>query len=137
MVRWPIERKGKWSHMREKKERRPRGEKSKTNFFANGSELKRAIVEKKHVILLVYKESFLNLEEPNPPLPNLAISLLQEFEDIFPEDMTSGLPLIQGIENQINFVPGAVIPNRPAYRNNLEKTNELQKQVEELMSKGM
>ena len=33
-------------------------------------------------------------------------------------------------------MPGVTIPNRPAYRNNLEETNELQRQVEDLISKG-
>uniref|UniRef100_A0A2N9EPN8 CCHC-type domain-containing protein n=1 Tax=Fagus sylvatica TaxID=28930 RepID=A0A2N9EPN8_FAGSY len=41
----------------------------------------------------------------------------------------SGLPPIigQGIEHQIDFVPGATIPNRPAYRSNPEETKELQR----------
>lgn len=88
------------------------------------------------MILFVYKESLLNFEETNPPLPSLAKSLLQEFDDVFLEDAPSGLPPILGIEYQIDFIPGAVIPNRPAYLNNPEETKELQKQVEELMSKG-
>uniref|UniRef100_A0A2N9HSD9 CCHC-type domain-containing protein n=1 Tax=Fagus sylvatica TaxID=28930 RepID=A0A2N9HSD9_FAGSY len=46
------------------------------------------------------------------------------------------LPPIRGIEHQIDFVPGAAIPNRPAYRSNPEETKELQRQVEDLMSKG-
>ena len=50
--------------------------------------------------------------------------------------MPSGLPPIIGIEHQIDFVPSAAIPNRPAYRSNSEETKELQKQVEELMTKG-
>jgi hypothetical protein len=33
-------------------------------------------------------------------------------------------------------VPGASIPNRPAYRSNPEETNELQRQVDELKMKG-
>jgi len=33
-------------------------------------------------------------------------------------------------------VPRASIPNRPAYRSNLEETKELQRQVDELMMKG-
>jgi translation initiation factor IF-1 len=33
-------------------------------------------------------------------------------------------------------VPSATIPNRPAYRSNPDETNELQRQVEELMAKG-
>uniref|UniRef100_A0A2N9J0J0 RNA-directed DNA polymerase n=1 Tax=Fagus sylvatica TaxID=28930 RepID=A0A2N9J0J0_FAGSY len=59
-----------------------------------------------------------------------------EFEDVFPEEMPNELPPIRGIEHQIDFVPGAAIPNRPAYRSNPEETKELQRQVEDLMSKG-
>lgn len=33
-------------------------------------------------------------------------------------------------------MPGAVIPNRLAYRSNSEETKEIQRQVEDLMSKG-
>ncbi|XP_052487953.1 uncharacterized protein LOC128041692 [Gossypium raimondii] len=48
----------------------------------------------------------------------------------------SGLPPLRGIEHQIDFIPGATIPNRPAYRTNPEETKELQRQVTELMDKG-
>jgi hypothetical protein len=47
-----------------------------------------------------------------------------------------GLPPIRGIEHQIDFVPGAIIPNRPAYRSNHEETKELQRQVSEFLEKG-
>ncbi|XP_070040061.1 uncharacterized protein [Nicotiana tomentosiformis] len=63
-------------------------------------------------------------------------SLLQDFEDVFPEDIPNGLPPLCGIEHQINFVPGSQIPNRPTYRSNPEETKELQRQVEELLEKG-
>ncbi|XP_060210611.1 uncharacterized protein LOC132637556 [Lycium barbarum] len=60
----------------------------------------------------------------------------QDFDDIFPEDIPKGLKPLRGIEHQIDFVPGAHIPNRPAYRSNPEETKELQRQVEELLKKG-
>ncbi|KAL4354433.1 hypothetical protein GQ457_06G012130 [Hibiscus cannabinus] len=60
----------------------------------------------------------------------------KEYEDLFPKEIPSGLPPIRGIEHQIDFVPGAVIPNRPAYRSNPEESKELQRQVSELMAKG-
>jgi hypothetical protein len=69
-------------------------------------------------------------------VPSIVKVLLQEFKDIFPEDIPSGLPPIKGIEHQIDLVPGASIPNKPAYRSNPEESKELQRQVEELMSKG-
>ncbi|XP_062113069.1 uncharacterized protein LOC133824216 [Humulus lupulus] len=60
----------------------------------------------------------------------------QDFDDVFPEEVPNGLPPIRGVEHQIDFIPGATIPNRPAYRSNLEETKELQRQVVELMEKG-
>jgi len=61
---------------------------------------------------------------------------MQEFDDVFPKDIPNGLPPLRGIEHQIDLVPGASIPNRPAYISNPEETKELQRQVDELMMKG-
>ena len=55
---------------------------------------------------------------------------------MFLEETPSGLAPIRGIEHQIDFIPSATIPNRPAYRCNPEETKELQRQVEELLAKG-
>jgi hypothetical protein len=106
------------------------------SFYENESEVKRAFLADQLMIFLVYKDSYLNLDEINQYLPSLATSLLQEFGDVFSEEMPSGLPPIRGIEQQIDFIPGAVIPNQPVYRSNLEETKELQRQVEDLLSKG-
>jgi hypothetical protein len=51
--------------------------------------------------------------------------LLQEFDDVFPKDISSGLPPLMRIEHPIDLVPEALIPNRPAYRSNPEETKEL------------
>ena len=90
----------------------------------------------KPTIVLLYKEALFNTNQLDTSLPSSIVSLLQEFEDVFPEEIPNGLPPIRGIEHQIDFVPGATIPNRPAYRSNPEETKELQKQVGELMEKG-
>ncbi|GKV34704.1 hypothetical protein SLEP1_g43054 [Rubroshorea leprosula] len=60
----------------------------------------------------------------------------KDFKDVFPEDIPNGLPPTRGIEHQIDFIIGATIPNRLAYRSNPNETKKLQKQVEELMKKG-
>jgi hypothetical protein len=133
-----IEQKRKSESENEKKERETAERKGKTKmgFYARVSEVKRAFFADRPMILLVYKESYLNLDVTNKSLPSLAVSLLQEFVDVFLEEMPNELPPIRGIEHQIDFVPGAAIPNRPAYRSNPEATKELQRQVEDLMSKG-
>ena len=90
-------------------------------------------------MLLVFKGACLSVDA-NPKISSLSSSfqmLLQEFDDVFPESMPNGLPPLRRIEHQIDFVPGAQIPNRPAYRSNPEDTKELQRQVDELLSKGL
>lgn len=69
-------------------------------------------------------------------LPNCVESLLQEFKELFPKEVPSGLPPIRGIEHHIDLNPGASLPNRPAYRSNPQQTQEIQRQVAELISKG-
>ena len=113
-----------------------RKDERKANFYARASEVKRAMFSKKAMIVLLYKEALLNTNQLDDSLPSVVVSLLQAFDDVFPEEVLIGLPPIRGIEHQIDFVPGAVIPNRPAYRSNPEETKELQKQVNELMEKG-
>ena len=78
----------------------------------------------------------MNTNDNHISFPSVVGSLLQEFGDVFPEEIPPGLPPLRGIEHQIDLVPGATIPNRPAYRSNPEETKELQKQVEDLMAKG-
>lgn len=64
------------------------------------------------------------------------VSLLQEFQDVFLDDLPGSLPPIRGIKHQIDFIPGATIPNQLAYRSNPEETKELERQIEELLWKG-
>ena len=79
--------------MREKRKRVCREKrKDKVSFYARESEVKRAFFADRPIIFFVYKESYLNLDETNQSLPSLAVSLLQEFEDVFPEEMPNELP---------------------------------------------
>ena len=69
-------------------------------------------------------------------LPDEIKPLLHEYADVFPTELPPGLPPIRGIEQQIDLIPGAALPNRPAYRTNPVETKELQRQMEELMQRG-
>ena len=69
-------------------------------------------------------------------VPHEVSLLLSEFQDIMPKDLLLGLPPIRGIEHQIDFVPGASLPNRAAYRASPEETKELQRHVQELLDRG-
>ena len=73
----------------------------------------------------------------SPSSTNLTVlRLLKKFEDVFPTDLPKGLPPIKWIEHQIDLIPGAPLPNKPSYRSNPKETQELQRQIKELMDKG-
>ena len=61
--------------------------------------------------------------------------LVKEFQDVS-QDLPKGLPSLKGIEHQIDFILGASLPNRPAYRTNPTEAKEIQQEVEELIDKG-
>jgi len=43
---------------------------------------------------------------------------------------------LRGIEHHIDLLPGAALPNKPAYIGNPMETKELQRQVQELIDRG-
>uniref|UniRef100_A0A7N2M5G4 Reverse transcriptase n=1 Tax=Quercus lobata TaxID=97700 RepID=A0A7N2M5G4_QUELO len=87
-----------------------KSERKQKNFYAKVSEIKQAMFSNKPMIVLLYKEALLNTNELDLALPSSIVSLLQEYEDVFPEETPHG--------------------------SNPEETKELQRQVSELLEKG-
>ena len=86
-------------------------------------------------LVLMYKGEVLVSNDMTPISLGVS-SVLQEFRDVFPEEVPAGLPPLRGIEHQIDLIPGASLPNRAPYRTNPEETKEIQKQVQALLDKG-
>ncbi|GJR60132.1 RNA-directed DNA polymerase [Tanacetum coccineum] len=82
--------------------------------------------------LVVVEENEIISEAPLQVQP-----LLKEFADVIPDDIPPGLPAMRDIQHCIDFIPGFTIPNRPAYRMNPKEFAELQRQVTELLEKGL
>nr|XP_027103091.1 uncharacterized protein LOC113724382 [Coffea arabica] len=106
------------------------------SLLAKNREVRKLLLSKQIVYVLYCKEVILLSHEALTELPPEISSLLQEFEDVFPDEIPSGLPPLRGIEHQIDFVPGTALPNRPAYKMGPEETKEIQRQVDELLEKG-
>jgi len=67
----------------------------------------------------------------------LAIPLLEQFSYVFPKEIPHGLPPKRTIEHHIDLIHGAILANKLTYRMNPKETMEIQRQVEELISKGL
>ncbi|XP_071914036.1 uncharacterized protein [Coffea arabica] len=65
-----------------------------------------------------------NVVELDKALLASIVALLQEFKNVFPDEIPDGLPPIRGIEHQIDLILGAPLPNKPAYRMGPEETKE-------------
>ena len=86
-------------------------------------------------LVLMYKGEVLVSNDMTPISLGVS-SVLQDFGDVFLEDVPAGLPPLRGIEHQVDLIPGATLPNRAPYRTNPEETKEIQKQVQALLDKG-
>ncbi|XP_027118587.1 uncharacterized protein [Coffea arabica] len=96
------------------------------SLLAKNREVRKLFLFKQVVYVLYCKEVILLSHEALNDLPPEISSLLHEFEDVFPDEIPSGLPPLRGIEHQIDFIPEASLPNRPAYKIGPEETKEIQ-----------
>lgn len=63
--------------------------------------------------------------------------LLQEFSDVFPEELPPGIPPDrEGHVHHIDLEAGSTPPSRPTYRLSFEELAELKKQLGDLLEKG-
>lgn len=61
---------------------------------------------------------------------------LQDFQDVFPGDLPSGLPPQRAIDHRIELEPGSLPVSRPVYRMSPAELDEVKRQLDELLSKG-
>ena len=108
---------------------------SKSSYLISERELEKEICSNNVVYILVSNEIRID-QDKQAKRPYELESVLEEFKDVFPKELPPGLPPIRGIEHQIDLIPGAPLPNKAAYRSNPEETKEMQRQIEELMTRG-
>ena len=62
--------------------------------------------------------------------------LLENYKDVFPEDLPNGLPPVRSHDHPIDLEPNHKPPCRPVYRLSLSEQDEVTKQVKDLLDKG-
>jgi Reverse transcriptase (RNA-dependent DNA polymerase)/RNase H-like domain found in reverse transcriptase/Integrase zinc binding domain/Retroviral aspartyl protease/Chromo (CHRromatin Organisation MOdifier) domain len=62
--------------------------------------------------------------------------LLQQYSDVFPSDLPSGLPPRRNIDHKIEVLPGSEPPSRATYKMSPNELDELKKIIQELLEHG-
>ena len=70
-------------------------------------------------------------------IPEVIHSLLQDFSDLIPNELPNSLPPPRDIEHHIDLIPGASLLNLSYYSMSPSEHAELQRQVDELLEKGL
>jgi len=104
----------------------------KSNLMLTIRQVKEAMQDGDIVLFLEGRES----KQLDGKVPESVKFLLQEFEDLMPEDLPQQLPPLRDIQHAIDFVSGSSLPNLPHYRMSPIEHVELQRQVQELLTKG-
>lgn len=94
----------------------------RVNLFTKESEIVEVIEANEPAILLMYKCSYLTTNDVFLSLPRSIVEVIQDYEDVFLEILSEGLPPFRGTEHQIHFIPGASIPNYLPYCRNPKET---------------
>lgn len=69
-------------------------------------------------------------------LDRLRVSVVEEYRDVFPDELPPGLPPRREVDHKIELTPGAQPTSRPTFRMSAWELSELKKQLEELTKSG-
>ena len=78
---------------------------------------------------IVPKDGKIEVEE----VPAEVVELLKDFPDIVSDNVPDGLPPVQKISHQMDLISRASFPNKATHRMTPEESEEMNRQVNELL----
>ena len=63
--------------------------------------------------------------------------ILKACVDVVPKEIPHGLPPMEDIPHQIDLIPSSILLNKPAYRMSPKKDEEIKRQVDNFLEKGL
>jgi hypothetical protein len=109
-----------------------------TVLLMSGKELLKEVKKKEDTQFIVVRKPKIVLTSTKiDDLPEEIQELLEEFADIIVDELPCSLPPIRSISHHIDLIPGASFPNKAAYRLTPQENEEVKRQVQDLMDKGL
>ena len=77
------------------------------------------------VLMVVSRE----VKQEDGSIPTELASMLEEFQDIMPDEMLKQLPPMRDVQHAINLIPGSTLPNLLHYRMSPIENEELNRKI--------
>ncbi|KAI0500729.1 hypothetical protein KFK09_018945 [Dendrobium nobile] len=103
--------------------------------IVSGSSLLKTGKESKSLVALLVAET--NPDTAITEYSPEVTQLLADFADVIPTDLPQEFPSVRPIQHQIDFVPGANLPNLPHYKMSPVEHQQLQKIIDDLLDKQL
>jgi len=107
------------------------------SLLVGGKEFLKQIEDSEVNYYVVRRPKTILLHTKISDLPEKIQEMLQEFSDIVVVDLPNKLPPKRSISHHIDFIPGASLPNMAAYWMSPKDNEEIRKEVQELLDKGL
>ena len=102
-----------------------------------GNEFLKRIENNKIKYVVVRRPKIVLLHTKITDLPEEIQDMLQDFSDIIVDDLPDEFPPKRSISHHIDFIPGAILPNKATYRMSPKDNEDIRKLVQELLDKGL
>jgi len=92
----------------------------------------RALMGENMVLLVVNREA----KQDDGSVHVQLTTMLEEFQNIMPDEMPKQLPPMRDVQHVIDLIPGLSLPNLPHYHMSPTKNEELNRQIQQLLDRG-
>ena len=103
----------------------------------SGKEYLQQVEKEELSYVVVCKQGVVIMKTSVADIPNEIQEILSDFSDIVVDDLPNELRPTRDISHQIDFIPGAILPNKAEHRLTPQENEELRKKVQGLLDKGL
>jgi hypothetical protein len=138
MNTYTLEKDGRTHKLLPIKDKEVKPEVSNTILLMSGKELLTEMEKKEDPQFFVVRKLRIVLTSTRvDDLPDEIQELLGEFADIIVDELPCSLPLMRSVSHHIDLILGASLPNKAAYRLMPQENEEVKRQVQDLVDKGL
>jgi hypothetical protein len=135
---YTLEKNGRTHMLLSIKDKEVKPEVSNTVLLMSGKELLTEVKKKEEPQFIVVRKPKIVLTSTRvDDLLEEVQKLLEEFVDIVVDELPHSLPSIRSVSHHIDLILGASFPNKSAYRLMPQKNEEVTRQIQDLMDKGL